>query len=295
MLIQLLAMILMVGVGFGLRRVGFLGPQDQQTLGKLLTHLAIPAVIIKALATATITADLIALPLSALGVVLGLTLIAGLGVTLLGWERPRAGALIASFASFEGGAIGYPLMLMATGEAGLSRFVLFDLAQAVYLLTVIYALSAWFGQGQITPRRLAQNLIQTPFFWAIMAGLALNLLGERSLPILELLQIPAAGFLLLVLLLLGMTVRVDCSGLPLYGGLALAKVTCGLGLGWLASGLLGLQGLEQTVVLLGAALPPSLLTILFCQEHHLDTRFTVGFISMAVPLYLTMITLYAVL
>ncbi len=295
MLIQLLAMILMVGVGFGLRRVGFLGPQDQQTLGKLLTHLAIPAVIIKALATATITADLIALPLSALGVVLGLTLIAGLGVTLLGWERSRAGALIASFASFVGVATVYPLMLLATGEAGLSRFVLFDLAQAVYLLTVIYALSAWFGQGQVTPRRLAQNLIQTPFFWAIMAGLALNLLGERSLLLLPLLQIPAAGFLLLVLLLLGMTFRVDCSGLPLYGGLALAKITCGLGLGWLASRLLGLQGLEQTVVLLGAALPPSLLTILFCQEHHLDTRFTVGFISMAVPLYLTMITLYAVL
>jgi predicted permease len=186
-------------------------------------------------------------------------------------------------------------MLMATGEAGLSRFVLFDLAQAVYLLTVIYALSAWFGQGQIPPRRLAQNLIQTPFFWAIMAGLALNLLGERSLPLLPLLQIPAAGFLLLVLLLLGMTFRVDCSGLPLYSGLALAKITCGLGLGWLASRLLGLQGLEQTVVLLGGALPPSLLTILFCQEHHLDTRFTVGLISMAVPLYLTMITLYAVL
>ncbi len=70
---------------------------------------------------------------------------------------------------------------------------------------------------------------------------------------LPLLQIPAAGFLLLVLLLLGMTFRIDCSGLPLYGGLALAKVTCGLGL---ASRLLGLQGLEQTVVLLGAAHRP---------------------------------------
>ncbi|XGB41325.1 MAG: hypothetical protein LVS60_13580 [Nodosilinea sp. LVE1205-7] len=109
------------------------------------------------------------------------------------------------------------------------------------------------------------------------------------------LQIPAAGFLLLVLLLLGMTFRVDCSSLPLYGGLALAKVICGLGLGWLASRLFGLQDLEQTVVLLGAALPPSLLTILFCQEHHLETRFTVGFISMAVPLYLIVITLYMVL
>ncbi|XGB41326.1 MAG: hypothetical protein LVS60_13585 [Nodosilinea sp. LVE1205-7] len=73
-------------------------------------------------------------------------------------------------------------MLLATGEAGLSRLVLFDLAQAIYLLTVIYALSAWFGQGQVTPRRLAQNLVQTPFFWAIMVGLALNLLGSDRCP-----------------------------------------------------------------------------------------------------------------
>jgi hypothetical protein len=45
-------------------------PRAKQTLGKLLTHVAIPAVIIKALATATITPpNLIALPLSALAVV----------------------------------------------------------------------------------------------------------------------------------------------------------------------------------------------------------------------------------
>lgn len=108
MVIQLLAIILMVAMGFGLGRAGLLGPQDQQTLGKLLTHVAIPAVIIKALATATITADLIALPLSALAVVLGLTLIAALGVTLLGWQRPWAGALIVSFASFEGVRLAIP-------------------------------------------------------------------------------------------------------------------------------------------------------------------------------------------
>ncbi|MBU6228154.1 MAG: AEC family transporter [Cyanobacteria bacterium REEB459] len=292
---QLLAMIMVVGLGFGLKRAGVLGPQDQQTLGKLLTHVAIPAVIMKTLATASITADLIALPLCALVVVLGLTLIAGLGVTLLGLQGPRAGALITCFASFEGGAIGYPLVLLATGESGLSRLVLFDLAQAIYLLTVVYSLAAWFGPEPITPGQIAENLVKTPFFWAIVAGLALNLLGERSQPLLDLLQIPAAGFLLLVLLLLGITLRVEFSGLPLYGGLALAKIACGLGLGWLASRLLGLQGLEQTVVLLGAALPPSLLAILFCQEHQLDSRFTLGMISMAVPLYLMVITLYTAL
>jgi predicted permease len=57
-------------------------------------------------------------------------------------------------------------------------------------------------------------------------------------------------------------------------------------LGWLAIGLFHLQGLEQAAVWVGAALPPSLLAVLFTQENRLDSNFAVSFISIAVPLYL---------
>lgn len=290
MLIQLLPMVLVCGLGWGLRRAKVLGPNDAQTLGKVITYLALPAVILRALATASITPDLVYLPLAAGLVVLGLTVIAALLVGVLRWERPQAGALITSFPTFEGGAVGYPLMLLAFGEQGLSRLVLFDLAQAVYLLTVVYALAAWFGQAQVAPQSIALKLAKTPFFWAIWLGLGANTLGIQSPLLLNLLDILANGFVLLVLLLLGMEFQVPGWAVGRYGLLALAKIGCGLGLGWLAVSLFHLTGLERAAVLLGSALPPSLLTLLFAQENQLDSRFTARFISVAVPLYVVVMT-----
>lgn len=290
MLIQLLPMILVAFIGFGLRRAGVLHSSDAKAIGKLLTTLAIPAVILRALATTSITPNLIYLPLSALVVVLGLTAIAFVGVWWFKWDKPKAGALMTTFPTFEGGAVGYPIMLLTFGDVGLSRIVLFDLAQEIYLLTVVYCLSAWFGQAGVTGRIIALKLAQTPFFWAIVLGLTMNSLGWTNEVLLGLLNIVGDSFLLLVLLLLGMEFQIQLSSVGRYLLLALAKIGCGLSLGWTATQLFGLQGVEQAAVLAGAALPPSMLTLLFAQENNLDTRFVISFISAAVPLYLAVIT-----
>ncbi|WP_081973026.1 AEC family transporter [Leptolyngbya sp. KIOST-1] len=290
MLIQLVPMILVGCIGYGLKRAGVLGPGDAKTIGRLLTHLALPAVILRALATAAIAPDLVYLPLSALLVVLGLTTIAGLRLRWLGWNRARAGALITTFPTFEGGALGYPIMLLAFGEVGLSRIVLFDLAQAIYLLTVVYCLSAWFGQAGVTARAVGTKLARTPFFWAILLGLLLNVLGATDALLLGLLDIVSNGFLLLVLLLVGMEFELQLGEGWRYLLLALAKVGAGLGLGWVATMVFGLDGVERAAVLVGSGLPPSLLTLIFVQENQLDTRFASSFISVAIPLYLVMIT-----
>ena len=289
MLLQLLPLILVAVIGFGLRRAWVLGASDAKTIGKLLTHLALPAVILRSLATTAITPDLIYLPLSALVVVLGLTAIAWMGGRWLKWEKPQAGALMTTFPTFEGGAVGYPVMLLTFGEEGLSRMVLFDLAQAIYLLTVVYCLAAWFGQAGVSGQAVALKLFQTPFFWAILLGLAVNLLGWTNDLLLDLLNIAGGSFLLLALLLLGMEFQVELALVGRYLLLALAKITCGLALGWAATQAFGLQGVEQATVLAGAALPPSLLTLLFAKENQLDTRFVISFISVAVPLYLAVV------
>ncbi|MGB3136316.1 MAG: AEC family transporter [Nodosilinea sp.] len=285
MLVQLLPMILVGLIGYGLKRTGVLGPGEIKTIGLLLTHLALPAVILKALATASITLDLIYLPLSALLVVLGLTLI-GLLSLLLGWERAKVGALMTLFPTFEGGAVGYPLMLLAFGEVGLSRIVLFDLAQAIYLLTVVYCLSAWFGQEGVTARAVVTKLVQTPFFWAILLGLTINALGLTYEVVLNLLDILSDGFLLLVLLVVGTEFEVEATEAWVYLLIALAKTGAGLGLGWLAATAFGLDGVERAAVLVGSGLPPSLLTLFFTQENRLDVRFASSLISVAIPVYL---------
>ena len=285
MLLKIVPLLLVCVLGFGLRRRGLLGPRDAQTIGKLLTYLALPAVILRALATATLTPDLVYLPLSALLVVLGLTAIGALILKPLGWERPQAGAWMITFLTFEGGAVGYPTMLLAFGEEGLSRLVLFDLAQAVYLLTVVYGIATWFGPTEVSVGRVGLKLAKTPFFWAIWIGLALNVLGWQPPTLLALLDILANSFVFLVLLLLGIEFHLQVASLGRFLALALLKVGCGLGLGWGVTTLFGLEGLERAAVLVGSALPPSMLALLFAQEHQLDSRFVISFISVAVPIY----------
>jgi predicted permease len=284
MLAQVLPMVLLVLLGYGLRQAGVLRATDGKTIGKLLTTLALPAVIFKALATALMTPDLIYLPLSAFLVVLSLTLIAVLITQWIQWDRKRLGALITSFPTFEGGAVGYPLMLLAFGDVGLSRIVLFDLAQAVYLLTVVYSLSCWFGQTAITVRDVMDKLARTPFFWAIVLGLGVNVLNLNHPVLLELLTITGNSFLFLVLILLGMEFQIQVSSLGLYFLIAAIKLGCGLLLGWTCASVFGLSGVEQVAVIIGAALPPSMLTLLFAQENNLDTRFSASLISVAIPL-----------
>ncbi|MBD0268529.1 MAG: AEC family transporter [Cyanobacteria bacterium Co-bin8] len=291
MLHQILPMILVCLIGYGLKQAGVLRPEDTKTIGKLLTNLALPALILKALATTSITPDLIYLPLSALVVVLGLTLIGALCLRGLKLGRATAGVLVTAFPTLEAGALGYPLMLIAFGDVGLSRIVLFDLAHAIYLLTVVYCLSAWFGKADITAQMLVSKLVKTPFFWAIILGLGLNGLGLNGGMLLNLLDIVGGSFLLLVLLLLGLEFQINISALGLCLLLAVIKMGCGLGLGWLVAGAFGLDGVERAAVLVGSTLPPSLLTLLFAQENHLDTGFAVSLISVAIPLSLVVLPL----
>ena len=284
MLAQVLPMVLLVLLGYGLRQAGVLRSNEGKTVGKLLTTLALPAVIFKALATASITPDLIYLPFSALLVVITLTLIAFVATRWMQWDRKQLGALITAFPTFEGGAVGYPLMLLTFGDVGLSRIVLFDLAQAVYLLTVVYCLSCWFGQTAVTIREVMDRLARTPFFWAIVLGLGVNALNLTHPVLLELLSITGNSFLFLVLILLGMEFQIQVSSLGLYVLIAVFKLGCGLLLGWACVSIFGLSGVEQVAVMIGAALPPSMLTLLFTQENNLDTRFSASLISVAIPL-----------
>lgn len=283
MFAKLLPMVLLCLLGYGLKRMGILETEDTKTIGKLLTTLAIPAIVIKAMATTPLNPDLLYLPISALVVVSSLTLIGGLCTQAWGWDRATAGAFVTAFPTLEGGAVGLPLMLLAFGDLGVSRFILFDLTQGIFLFTVVYALAAWFGKAGITLQEVALKLLRTPLVWAIFVGLLLNIFNLDSPAVLEFLTLVGSSFLLLILILLGLELQVNLPALPLHLAITLLKALCGLGLGWLAATFFGLEGVERAAVIVGAAQPPSLLTILFAKENHLNTGLVVGFVSVAIP------------
>lgn len=277
---EILPLIFLFILGYFLKKKGIISSRDSKTVGNLLSKVVLPALIIKSLATVELKANLLYLPLSALCVVISLTLIGYLIAKGLKLEKKTKGAFITTFPTFEGGAIGYPFMLLVFGDLGLSRIVLFDFAQAIYLFTVIYFLSCSFGNTNSNFKSILFKIIQTPLIWSIFIGLGLNLLGWQFPLLIDTLGIISQSFIFLMFMLVAIAFEFELSAFKLSSLSVVLKTGIGGVLGWLFSQLFGLSGVEQVAVMVGSTLPPSLLTLIFTEENFLDTKFVANFISL---------------
>lgn len=89
--------------------------------------------------------------------------------------------------------------------------------------------------------------------------------------------------MLLVMLMLGLEFQPKISSFKLPCITILLKTFFGLALGWLVVRIFGLGGLERIAVLVGASLPPSIMTLIFSEENDLDTEYNANLISLALP------------
>jgi len=280
---KILPLIIIFLTGYLLKKLRVLEPEDSQVIGKLLANLVLPAIVFKSLYTAEIEPDLIYLPAAALFVVLSLTLIITLSLRFLYFESIRKGALIITFVSWEGGAIGFPFMLLTFGELGLSRIVLFDLAQVIFLFTVVYFLACQFGQTKFQLKDGILNLFKVPIIWAILLAFILKLFKFNDSLLLNYLNILENSFFLLLLVLLSLKFNLQLSSLKLCLIITLTKTFCGVGLGWLAAMMFGFTGVERAAIIVGSSLPPSMLTLIFSEKNNLDTKLVANLLSISLP------------
>ena len=270
-------------VGYVLQKKDIVNRSEANTLGKLLSTVVIPAIIINAFAKIDLDYRLISLPLAALFIVSSLIIIGYIIAGRLPLGRPTRGAFVTAFPTLEGGTIGYVLMLTAFGELGLNRIVLFDLANIIFLFTIVYGCSCAFGSGQIRIADYARNIIKTPLIWAVLIGFLLNITGLHPRLLAQSLDVMGEGASLLMMLMLGLTVQFERSYLKLSSTTILLKTSIGLLLGWAAALLFGLDGVERAAVIVAAALPPSMITLIFAEENDLDTRYVANLLSTALP------------
>jgi len=289
---KILPLVIIFLIGLLLRKLKVLELQDSQVIGKLLTNLVLPAVVFKALYVAQIEADLIYLPVAGLSVILSLTLIIFFSLRFFKFERIRKGSLIITFSSWETGGIGFPFMLLAFGEIGVSRIVLFDLAQVIFLFTVINFLACRFGQSKFHLKDGIVTLFKTPVIWAIISSLTLRLFEFNDSLLLSFLTPLENSFLFLILILLSLKVNFQLSSFKLCLIITLAKTFCGIGLGWLAAMIFGFTGVERAAIIVGSSMPPSMLTLIFSEKNNLDTKLVANLLSISLPFSCAFLTVF---
>jgi predicted permease len=254
--------------GAAARRAGVIGPAEGPTLVKVVIHLTLPALIFIILIRADLHGSLVLVPVAGLMVHVALLVLVWASVRLWGMERPRAGAMLVATAIGNTGFFGLPLIAASGSGFSLPAAVMYDqLCTGVLTWTSTVAIATAWGRreadAELPLRSLGRALLLPPN-WALVAGLAVNLLG---IDVADIVQRPfellSAGTLPLTMLYAG--IMIEFRGLGRLWGevgyVAVVKLGVATVIGIGAARLLGLHGTVLHTVAIMAAMPTAMMSL----------------------------------
>ena len=268
-----LPVFLVIGLGWGLRRGGFLADDANAVLTRLVFHVAAPALLLRSAAATPLSHSL---QPQVLAVMVGVSLVMAVAVYAIVFRsRPARRGVIAQGAH-RGNLVfmGLPLVYNAWGAEAVGQVaVLVGLMVIVYNMLAVLVLTlphrrrgadpvaAWLDTG----RRIATN----PLALGSLGGIALSAL-DVSLPkalgdALDLVGRTALP-LALVSVGAGLDFRRLRSELPVTAAVALVKLGVYPALVWLGLSLAGLDGLALKAPVLLAATPTAVVSFVMARE-----------------------------
>jgi malate permease and related proteins len=274
-------------VGAALRLSGLLGKVHAERLGAFVFSVTLPATILVSLDRVAFAPTAWKLPLAACLVSLPLVLASWPLARFLNLPRPTQGGFLLAIGCINSVYFAYPVALATFGEEGLAQAILFDLGQTTLTLTVLYPMALWHGAQDSSSHAAGRRLLTSPPLWALVmvltaktAGLHLPEWLQTILTPVHLLTIPLAS------LVLGLSISVHAVrktwrltslgvGLRMAGGLLL---------GWIATLVLNLTGLERAAVLLIAGMPSAVMAVIFATDAKLDEDLVASIVALSICL-----------
>src|SRR5690606_35130606 len=236
---------------------------------RLVITAGLPALFIADVSRIPLRADLVALPVSALAIMLLTLLAALLAGRAMRLSRPEQGALTLCGLSINNGFL-FPFVIATWGQDAFAQLALFDFGHIIGQSTFVYMLAAWYGGHHTSTAAVVRRALTFPPLWALLAALAINA-TEVALPgwLVASLRLLGQSILLLVIVALG--VLFDARLLRDHRVvLALAlRLPLGLALGLLLAFLFDLEGLTRAVLVLGAAAPIGFSAVVFADRERL--------------------------
>lgn len=281
----LLPIVLVAGIGFGLRRAM---PLDQATLNRTVIYGLNPALIFVSLVRADLSGDgalrMVAL---SVGVVIGMALLTLIVAVPLGVRGGTLSALLLANLFMNSGNYGLPAARFAFGEEGFTQAVFYFVVQSILGQTLGVAIAASGGVAARANmlREVSLRVLRMPQIYAVLAAFlvrwsgfdpadatgaasglwrGITLVGEATLPMM----------LIVLGLQLGTGVRFEAPGLiALSTGMRLIispLMAYGLGLA------LGLSGMNLAVGVMLSGMPTAVHTTITALEFNSRPSLVVG-------------------
>ena len=198
----ILAIILMILIGYAAKRIGLLKVEDSKPLNQIVVNITIPALIFLAMYSADLSNINILIPITLICIVTGS--LCGLIVYLFskakGYSKKTKWTLVGTSTIFNSGFLGYPVVLGIFGASGLVRAVFCDMGSTILFLCLGIFFIFLFG-GKYNS--IVKRTILFPPIWAIILGILANImhfhLGSLPLNVLKYLSGAAIPILMISL------------------------------------------------------------------------------------------------
>lgn len=213
-----LPILLLIGLGYWIRRSAFIAESSIDDLRKLVVNIALPAVLFLAFLDINLEATYIVI--FVLVFLLNLLLF-GFGRLLKGWLNSTHIYFPFLMTGFEMGMMGIPLFGSAYGLDNVSFIAIFDVGHELFIWFVYLAFLLIVRDGSGDMGTLTGAFIRSPVILGIVAGLLLNILGARDLlfdtiglgGVMGTLEFLSALIVPLILIIVGYGIKIDREGI----------------------------------------------------------------------------------
>ena len=274
--ITILSIILMIGLGYFLKRIDFLSENDITPLNKIVMYILLPCMIFSAL----YSADLKLIPkLSILPFVILISsfltgVVSYVILKKLNFQDKKLWSVLVCVMIANTGFMGYPVNLGIYGNEGFLRAIFCDLATTCTFLLLSFVLMLKFGG---TVKTAVKKIAFFPPLWAVILGLSLNVLNIPIGPVLnQSITYLGNGAIPLIMLSLGLSINLE----GLYRSRSMIVFTSIMKLAFfplVAACVviyLGLVDLQFNVAIIEAAMPSGMLSLLLSITYNLDFELT---------------------
>ena len=274
--ITILSIIIMIGLGYFLKRIDFLSEKDIDPFNRIVMYILMPCMIFHALFTADLSY------LSKLGILPFIILASSMVTGIVSYFILRQFKLdditlwsvLVTVMIANTAFMGYPVTLGIFGQEGFLRAIFCDIATLCIFLILSFILILKFGG---TVKTAVRKITFFPPLWAVILGLTFNFLNIPIGPVIDnTINYLGQGAIPLIMIALGLSI--DFSAIKrsknMIAFTSVMKLLFFPCIAFLVATQLGLVDLQFKISIIEAAMPSGMMSLLLTITYKLDYEMT---------------------
>lgn len=289
--------IIMIIVGYVLKRTNILRPDDANALNKIVIYIAVPALIFMAMYNVDTTILPTIMPITLICLIVGVIcgLLAYIFSKIRNYNHKTRWSVVITSSMFNSGFLGYPVVLGIFGGEGLVRAIFYDMGSMILFIAFGIFFSMLFSEKYSS---ILKRALLFPPLWAIAVGLMLNSLNvEIGFTVSNTLNYLSLAVIPLIMISLGLSLEFKGikENIEAVFSVSVIKLLLAPLLAFLFVLILGIGGLEKQVTVVEAAMPSAMLCLVLAITYRLDIKTAAACIFATTILSLTTLPLVLLL